>query len=58
LAFKFVKRLEERKLQWFDHVKRMDRTRTLRSVLELKFKGKGYMGQPRTRWVGQVLYEV
>jgi hypothetical protein len=32
-------------LQWLGHVERMDRTR-----LELTFKGKRLMVQPRTRW--------
>lgn len=45
-------------MQWFGLVKRTDGARTLRSVMELKFKGKTCMGRRRTRWFGQVLYEV
>jgi hypothetical protein len=41
-------------LQWFDHGRRMDGTRTLIKIRELKFKGKAYgktqktMDQPST----------
>jgi hypothetical protein len=33
-------KLEDKQLQWFNHVKRPDRTMILRRVLELKFKEK------------------
>jgi hypothetical protein len=37
--------LEEKRLQWFGHVKRMDGTRATRT-LEFKFKGGRRMGDP------------
>jgi hypothetical protein len=42
--------LEDKQLQWFGHLKRMEITRIQRRALELKFKG----GRPRTRWFNQV----
>jgi hypothetical protein len=44
---KFVNKLEEEWLQFFDYVERMERTRIVKRVLELKFKGKGPMGKFR-----------
>jgi hypothetical protein len=41
-------------LQWFDHGKRMDGTRTLRKIRELKLKGR-LMGEHRKQWISQVL---
>jgi hypothetical protein len=32
--------VEEKRLQWFGYLKRMDRTSSSRRVLELIFKGK------------------
>jgi hypothetical protein len=32
--------LEEKKLQWFGHIRGMDRTRMLRKASEFKFKTK------------------
>jgi hypothetical protein len=36
--------LEEKLLKVFDHVKRVNTTRTLKNVLELKFNGRKSMG--------------
>jgi hypothetical protein len=36
----------------------MDRINVLRTLLELKFEGKKFLGQPGTRWFSQVLDHV
>jgi hypothetical protein len=35
--------LEEKQLQWFGHLNRMDRPRMLRGELHLQFKGERHM---------------
>lgn len=50
-------KLEEKRLKWYGHLKRLDRTRTLRTS-ELKFKGKRPTGQPKTREFNQVLQDI
>jgi hypothetical protein len=45
-------------LQWFGHVKRMDRARIPSRALELKFKGKRFIRKPRTRLFSWVLEDI
>lgn len=47
--------IEEKWVQSFSNSKRMDRRRELRRTSYPKFKGKGPVGWPGTRWFRQVL---
>ena len=46
-----LKEIEERKLRWYGHVKRMDSERLPRKYLEWKPQGKRPVGRPRKRWL-------
>jgi hypothetical protein len=48
-------KLENKLLQWFNHVEVIDRTKMSRRMLQLKFKWARPMGRPRRRWSRQVL---
>jgi hypothetical protein len=50
--------LEEKRLQLFAHVKRMDRAIIPRRALELKFKGRRHMRRSRIGWFCLVLEEI
>ena len=46
-----LKEIEERKLRWYGHVKRMDEERLPKRYLEWKPQGKRPVGRPRKRWM-------
>ena len=46
--------IEESKLRWYGHVKRMDDRRLARRYLEWKPQGKRPVGRPRKRWLDGV----
>lgn len=52
------KELENKWLQWCDHIKIIDRTRILRRVLELKYESKKHTGLPITRLFSKVLKDI
>ena len=39
-----------RRLEWFGHVKRRDKTENIRAVVEMKMDGKRPRGRPKLRW--------
>jgi hypothetical protein len=48
--------LEEKRLKWFGHVKRLEKSVISRRASELKFEGQRSMKRRlRTRWFSQVL---
>jgi hypothetical protein len=42
---------EGNRLRWFGHVKRMDKHKTTRRLLEMKMTGKRPRGKPQTWWL-------
>ena len=46
-----LKEIEEKKLRWYGHVKRMDEERLPKRYLEWKLQGKRPVGRPRKRWI-------
>ena len=42
--------MRRRRLTWFGHVKRIDETETIRTVVEMKMEGKRHRGRPKLRW--------
>jgi hypothetical protein len=52
---KLLIELEEKGLQWLDHVTTMGGTGTLRRTLELEFKGRNLLGRQRTKCVRLIL---
>jgi hypothetical protein len=50
--------LDEKQFQFFNHVKKMDRTCIPRGGSEFKFMAKRHMKQPRTRRLSQVLENI
>ena len=51
----FLTESEEKTLEQFVHVSRVDRTSTIRNILELKCNRKRPVGQPRTGWISYIL---
>ena len=49
-----LREIEESKLKWYGHVKRMDDTRLAKRYLEWKPQGKRPVGRPRKRWIDGV----
>ena len=42
--------MRRRRLEWFGHVKRRDKTDNIRAVAEIKMEGKRPRGRPKLRW--------
>ena len=42
--------MRRRRLEWFGHVKRRDKTENIRAVVEMKMEGKRPRGRPQLRW--------
>ena len=49
-----LREIEENKLRWYGHVKRMDEERLAKRYLEWKPQGKRPVGRPRKRWIDGV----
>jgi hypothetical protein len=50
--------IEESRLRWFGHVKRMDEHRIPKGLLKMKMGGIRHRGIPRTQRIGQVKRDV
>ena len=43
-----------RRLEWLEHVIRMNDTRYVKKIFEGKLEGRGGRGRPRLRWINDV----
>ena len=42
--------MRRRRLEWFGHVKRRDKTENIRAIVEMKMEGKRPGGRLKLRW--------
>ena len=49
-----LREIEESRLRWYGHIKRMDDVRMAKRYLEWKQQGRRPVGRPRKRWLDGV----